>query len=397
MKFIIESSLVPIYNRIATAFTKTLIEYGHNVLFINAHDFTEDFFINTINDIEHDYYITTNELNFIQRKTINQEEFIFEKINSTKIFIHHDNLFSTNLTFDQIKSKIEAYINIKNNSHHFCLESSNIELLNNLGIKHAYKINHASEFENNENTAGYKYKISFVGHLMSSLNLYPIESLFCGSHLISCAWNRINNSSYLIQPQINNLVRNNYFPNLFDENSEISVCTSRQYLISELNKLSSPMRGQLLSMIKDHQVDIFGGDLSYGKISDPLLKISQNNIKYHAATHNYQEASPIYNSSQINLNISSLQFDTAINNRILDIIMSNGFLLTDRRADLIELSNLFEIISFDTPEEMLAKINFWLDSANSSKYYDLKNELFKICKAHFSYIKCIETIFSKLN
>ena len=77
MKFIIESSLVPIYNRIAAAFTKTLMEHGHNVLFINAHEFTEDVFINTINNIEHDYYITTNELNFIQRKTINQEEFIF--------------------------------------------------------------------------------------------------------------------------------------------------------------------------------------------------------------------------------------------------------------------------------------------------------------------------------
>jgi hypothetical protein len=60
MKFIIESSSVPIYNRIATAFAKTLMEFGHTVHFIDASGFNETDFVNTINGIEIDYYISTN-------------------------------------------------------------------------------------------------------------------------------------------------------------------------------------------------------------------------------------------------------------------------------------------------------------------------------------------------
>ena len=67
MKFIIESSAVPIYNRIATAFAKTLMEFGCTVHFIDARGFNETDFIKTINGMEIDYYISTNELNIVQK------------------------------------------------------------------------------------------------------------------------------------------------------------------------------------------------------------------------------------------------------------------------------------------------------------------------------------------
>jgi hypothetical protein len=68
------------------------------------------------NNIEIDFYISTNELNKIQHKSQNNEYFIFEKINARKIYIHHDNLFSGINELSKISQKISAFINSKKNS-----------------------------------------------------------------------------------------------------------------------------------------------------------------------------------------------------------------------------------------------------------------------------------------
>ena len=76
-------------------------------------------------------------------------------------------------------------------------------------------------------------------------------------------------------------------------------------------------------------------------------------------------ASQIYQNSRINLNISSLQFDTAVNNRVIDIASSGGFVLTDKRSDLYDFIPFHSEISFETPEEMNDKINYWMNSSSN--------------------------------
>ena len=157
------------------------------------------------------------------------------------------------------------------------------------------------------------------------------------------------------------------------------------------------MRGQLVSSIKKSRVDIFGGDLSYGRIENPLLKINQENIFYQPATVNYQDASVVYRSSKINLNISALQFDSALNNRFFDIILSGGFLLTDRRGDLNNLSAIANEITYESPEELNEKICFFSSLANKSKYEEIKNQLFEEVAKKSSYHMVIEKIFNAIS
>ena len=157
------------------------------------------------------------------------------------------------------------------------------------------------------------------------------------------------------------------------------------------------MRGQLISTIKSHRVDIFGGDLSYGRISDPLLILNQNNIHYQPSTRNYQDSSKIYQSSRINLNISSLQFDSAVNNRVIDIILSSGFVLTDKRGDFATICPYATEVSFETPEEMNEKIAYYSDASNHSRYYDLKIAIYESFKSNFTYANTIDYIFNKIN
>jgi hypothetical protein len=392
MKFIIESSPVPIYNRIATAFAKTLMEFGHTVHFIDASGFSEADFVNTINSIEIDYYISTNELNVIQKKSRMDEEYLFEKVLANVIFVHHDNLFSAFQDINYIASKLESLAHISHRSHHFCLEASNIDLLKASGISRAYKINHASEFNAQPSNTTPQWGVTFIGHLMSSLNLYPANDIAVGNHLQVMAWNRFSHSSYAAQPHIRKLARDPYILSSLGPDASKNIFATEQFLMAGLNKFSSPMRGQLISSIKSKRVDIFGGDLSYGRIHDPLLILQQSNIHYQPATQDYQDASGIYQTSRINLNISSLQFDSAVNNRVFDIVCSGGFVLTDRRHELSDICSFADEISFETPEEMVEKIENFSAISNNTKHQELKESLHKEFKSRFTYPAAINHI-----
>jgi hypothetical protein len=397
MKFIIESSTVPIYNRIATAFAKTLMEFGHTVHFIDASGFNETDFVNTINGIDIDYYISTNELNVVQKKSELDDSFLFEKIQTKIIFIHHDNLFSAFHSISYIASKLKALANIGQRSYHFCLESSNVDLLKAAGIPNAAKINHASEFTANPIQTQPQWGVTFIGHLMSSLNLYPADSIPGGQHLQVMAWNRFSQSSYAAQPDIDDLVQDPYVLASLGHDAEKNLLATKQFLMAGLNKFSSPLRGQLISTIKNHRVDIFGGDLSYGRINDPLLVLQQSNIHYQPATQNYQDACGIYQNSRINLNISSLQFDTAINNRFYDVILSGGFILTDKRKDLDSICSMSDEISFKSFDEMLYKIDLYTNPNNDKKYLELKNEVHKEIKNKCDYRNVTQKIIGALS
>jgi hypothetical protein len=394
MKFIIESSLIPIYNRIATAFTKTLMEFGHTVHFIDASGFNEENFINTINEIEIDYYLSTNELNKIQRISDDGESFLFEKINKKKIFIHHDNIFSGLRELDQITEKLKAFIRTADQSIHFCLENSNVTMLKGCGIAHSYKTHHASEFNAEPKQRDFKYGISFVGHLMTSLSLYPAETLIAGEHLRSLAWLRYSSSRFQIQPKLKEISEDVSIFHELGKNEPINSIGRQQFLIANLNKLSSAIRGDLIRSIKDKRVDIIGGDLSYGTIKDPLLKIEQENIFYNPATADYQAAQQIYRDSKINLNFTALQFDTTMNNRCIDVIASGGFLITDAMPDWLAAHELASEIAFNSPDEMHYKIALYVN--NHKRYDDVRFAIRESIQKIFSYRNQVQLIIDQI-
>jgi spore maturation protein CgeB len=155
-------------------------------------------------------------------------------------------------------------------------------------------------------------------------------------------------------------------------------------------------RGELISKINGFNITIHGGDLSHGKIENPLMRINKENVKYLPATPDYKNTDVIYRNSKININLSSLQFDTAINNRIIDIVMAGGFVITDKRSGLLELCPSCAEISFDSPEEMLYLIDFYMHHSNSQKYYQVKEAIFLEMKDQFTYENVISDMLKKL-
>lgn len=396
MKFIIERSNTPIYNRIAIAITENLRAIGHEVYFIETDGFNTANFLNTINNINIDYYIQTNDKNFIYKKQENSERFIFEDIKHKIIVIHHDSSFCEACSIPET----EKYLNsLKVNSDrifHFFIEKSNKIYFEKNGILNCHLINHASEFPFEKiEDQNYRHDLSFVGHLMSSLSAYPIDSIFAGHHLISLVWQRVSKSEFEIQPAIWSLINDN---SLMDHLglTKYNPLAVFQYLLQEVTKLSMAYRGEIISKIKDFEISIYGGDLSYGSINDPLMKIKQSNVQYLPATSDYQDTRSIYKSTKININLTSLQFDSGINNRIVDIVMSGGFVLTDKRSSLLELCPSSQLVSFGSPEEMTHQIEYYLHSSNYEKYLDIKEAIYQEMAEKFSYKTVLSNIINKL-
>lgn len=397
MIFIVETSPVPIYQRHATAIAETLIGHGHIVHFIDATPFSDEEYIKTINNIEFDYYISTNELNKLQEYSKEHGIFLFEKIEKKIIFIHHDNLCSCINDIDLIYKKLSAFSLHAKKSFHFCIENRNVNILKSLAISQAYKIYHVSEFNMPVRHGDYEYGISFIGHLMTTSKLYPIETIDYGRLAMAATWNKINQINFNIE---------DFFYKNFNKNPLIAREIGKgkiypkevyfYHFISSLNKLSSAFRGDVFGNIKNHELEIIGGDLSYGKITDPLLKFDVPNIKYHGATSNYSDTKLIYNKTKISLNITSLQFDNALNPRVFDVFASGGFLITDKMPDLAEILSESDEISFNSIEELQYKLDYFSSKENQKKYIDLKEFFKKQVSEKFTYNNLIELILTKI-
>jgi SAM-dependent methyltransferase len=125
------------------------------------------------------------------------------------------------------------------------------------------------------------------------------------------------------------------------------------------------------------------------------LMIKNKNLSYYPPTNNYQLSSQIYFKSRINLNITSLQFDTAVINRVIDIGASGGFVLTDWKCDLAKITSVSEEISYKTIDELNSKIEYFLCHEQERK--DIASQFHDDIVSKCSYSDLISYVLSQLD
>ena len=74
------------------------------------------------------------------------------------------------------------------------------------------------------------------------------------------------------------------------------------------------------------------------------------------------------------------------------MVLAGGFVITDRRDDLALSSSVADEISFDSPEEMQFKLDYFLNSKNFDRYLEVKNTIYNEFKDKFSYQKVCQQI-----
>ena len=104
-------------------------------------------------------------------------------------------------------------------------------------------------------------------------------------------------------------------------------------------------RRQVLSALPPNDLTVAGDEHWAG-----LLGLASDHLL--APLDYYRELPAFYRGSRVNLNITSAQMKSGLNQRIFDVPASGGFLLTDYRA---QLENFFEpgreVIAYHSPEE----------------------------------------------
>lgn len=81
-----------------------------------------------------------------------------------------------------------------------------------------------------------------------------------------------------------------------------------------------------------------------------LLKLPAGNLL--PPLDYYRELGPFYQGSQVNLNITSAQMKTGLNQRVFDVPAAGAFLLTDRREQLFDLFEPErEVVTYRDPAE----------------------------------------------
>jgi spore maturation protein CgeB len=73
----------------------------------------------------------------------------------------------------------------------------------------------------------------------------------------------------------------------------------------------------------------------------------------------FRELPSVYRSSEITVNATSFQMPRAVNQRVFDVPMCGGFLLTDRQESLFELFDEDEIAVYDSEDEVAERTTFY--------------------------------------
>ncbi|MBR8832032.1 MAG: hypothetical protein N5P05_000684 [Chroococcopsis gigantea SAG 12.99] len=392
-RFCLERSPTPIYQRLINGFMEALIGAGHQVKLLNSSDYsTESDYLNEINSGNFDFILITNLRAYICQYWETMAGYGFEFVNSKVIFIHHDSICIDFADAKEIGLILNAFVRHRERTHHFCLEYSNFLDLRSLGISNAYPIDHASEYSYSEQNDNYEYEVSFVGELLPSLG--DELSQLPGSHRLRAdMWRRIASLDANMEDSALDFVRRG----AVDSNNSLDLLASKQYYLSLLHRHSFFMAGEIIQRLENTRIDIIGGDPNYLPGKTIERKIAKETIHYHPALSDPLKTAEVYRNSKINLNITGLQFDTAVINPVIDIAAVGGFVLTDWRSDLQKLTSVAKEISYRSIEELNEKLHYYLDPAHQSERLEIAKTLHQDVREKCSYPVIVEEILSKLN
>ncbi|MBD2189808.1 glycosyltransferase [Pseudanabaena sp. FACHB-723] len=389
-----ESSPTPIYQRIINAFSKALSSLGHTVDIIDIEEgITLEDYISFVRKISPDFILVTNPRSIVSTYVQGLDKFVFQMIETQFIFIHHDNIFSNLIDVETIQKKLNAWISVKNTSWHFCLEYDNFLDLRNIGVNNCFSINHASEFQKSKYDKNYNYDLSFVGHVLPRLD-QSIKNLPF-SHLIQAdIWNRITNLPYKLSERTTKFAANK----LNTEEVSIKSLCLKYFYMSCLHTQSHFFRGEIISRLISSNIDIIGGDPKYlHGIQDGFREITKTNVRYHNPTNNDEVIKSIYASSKINLNITSLQFDSTVINRVIDVAAAGGFILTDWRSDLSSFTSVHKEISYKSIEELNEKASYYLHPDHQKERIEIADTLHQEISRKYTYINVVQDMIAKIN
>lgn len=307
------------------------------------------------------------------------EQFI-EKFLTSVIFHQPDLLFTVNhLGFDQngaftdLINAIElpfvswfvdspAYILLDHQKNATPLaitpiwEKSFIPFLEDFGFNHVWHLPLGGDpdvFNRIDNSFTDTYQVGFVGDSME-------ETVAKWKNLCF----RFPKSAVLIEQSAKSLVQNRH-----RQPSDLIAETARGMGI-RLPSMSVRSRLTLESTVVleatrryRHQAIRTLNTLPLHLFGDPgWEKVCPEDVQLHGSIDYYDELPAIYRATTVNLNFTSLQMATTTNQRVFDVPLAGGFIITDRQKELETLFDIgTEIVTFTVADEIPELVRYYSD------------------------------------
>jgi spore maturation protein CgeB len=146
-------------------------------------------------------------------------------------------------------------------------------------------------------------------------------------------------------------------------------------------------RKRTIESLKNYSIELFGD-------KDGWTELLGNGYTIHPPVDYATQLCNVYHSTTINLNITSCQMTTAVNQRVFDVPVSGNFLITDFQKDIEEFFDSDEIVTYSSLEELHEKYT-WYASSEESRTNVINKARARILQQH-TYKNRYQTIREKM-
>lgn len=205
-----------------------------------------------------------------------------------------------------------------------------------------------------------KYPVSFVGNSMENIIQERLDEIKNESFLVEIFNKLAGDSSSLPSAynETNNLIKKEIGNNIFSD----KYLSSLEIAIN--SKWTQKRRVSALLAIEEFSPHIFG-DGGWKKLLPP-------SFNFHHEVNYHKELPEIYHSTEINLNISNVQLEHSVNQRLFDVCASGSFLLTDNSLAVKQFLVQGESVeTFENHDDLRKKVEYFL------KYPDAREKIAK--------------------
>jgi spore maturation protein CgeB len=219
--------------------------------------------------------------------------------------------------------------------------------LNDMGFRHVYYMPLATDpgLFNNAPADAWARQLAFVGKSMSEQALEAWEKLRPFPHIVNAMFDAFDEGRVTRERFAHGIAA-------ILGGELVSTLDRRERRHVELCLIYEATRRQRAAMVL--RLDPLGievyGDLEWRSV----CRRARPTIGYHDGL------APFYRSTAVNVNNTSLQMASAVNQRVFDCPASGGFLITDAQEDLNDLFAQDSLVTYSNLDELEAKTRHYL-------------------------------------
>jgi spore maturation protein CgeB len=237
---------------------------------------------------------------------------------------------------------------IRENMTAFCWEREYIEVLKTSGFSNVYYLPLATDpeiFLLKKDHENYKIPLGFVGTSMAGDFRTSLRNKFLWKadyepFVYDMAKRLIDSPSLSISAVNKEFSNTISSPVSFTD--ERNTVWLQSYILHTAGMLK---RKNIIGALKNHSIELFGDTGGWSELLGKGFRIHPP-VDYNGVLPE------IYSSIAVNLNITSCQMTTAVNQRVFDVPVTGNFLITDYQKDLEELFNNDEVVVYHSTEEL---------------------------------------------